>query len=455
MREQDPKERIKNFLEVPFGYDQKEAVIEASRCLQCKNPPCVKGCPVEINIPKFILAIKQERFDDAIKIIKETNNLPAVCGRVCPQEDQCEKLCVLQKKGKPVRIGNLERFAADRSREKKAGADTPSRTAQNGLAKVAVIGAGPSGLTCASDLARLGYQVTIFEALHKSGGVLTYGIPEFRLPKDIVMDEVSEIESSGVEIKHNYIIGKIKKLDDLRKEGFKAFYIGSGAGLPYFMNIPGENLNGVYSANEFLTRVNLMKAYKYPEYDTPINVGRRVAVIGAGNVAMDSARSALRLGAEKVCIVYRRTEEEMPARLDEIHHAKEEGIEFHLLTSPVSISGDESGEVKKLVCLKNQLGEPDESGRRRPVPIKGSEFEMEIDTVIVAIGNGPNPILLETIEGLKLDRRGNIVADEKTGQTNIKDIFAGGDIVTGAATVIAAMGAGKQAARAIDNYLRG
>ncbi len=455
MREQDPKERIKNFLEVPFGYDQKEAVIEASRCLQCKNPPCVKGCPVEINIPKFILAIKQERFDDAIKIIKETNNLPAVCGRVCPQEDQCEKLCVLQKKGKPVRIGNLERFAADRSREKKAGADTPSRTAQNGLAKVAVIGAGPSGLTCASDLARLGYQVTIFEALHKSGGVLTYGIPEFRLPKDIVMDEVSEIESSGVEIKHNYIIGKIKKLDDLRKEGFKAFYIASGAGLPYFMNIPGENLNGVYSANEFLTRVNLMKAYKYPEYDTPINVGRRVAVIGAGNVAMDSARSALRLGAEKVCIVYRRTEEEMPARLDEIHHAKEEGIEFHLLTSPVSISGDESGEVKKLVCLKNQLGEPDESGRRRPVPIKGSEFEMEIDTVIVAIGNGPNPILLETIEGLKLDRRGNIVADEKTGQTNIKDIFAGGDIVTGAATVIAAMGAGKQAARAIDKYLRG
>lgn len=454
MREQDPKVRIKNFKEVPFGYDKDEAVAEAKRCLQCKKPLCVKGCPVEINIPAFILAIKEERFADAIKIIKQTNNLPAVCGRVCPQEDQCEKLCVLQKKGNPINIGNLERFAADWSRENKKEVTAPKPASRANGPKVAVIGAGPSGLTCGSDLAKMGYQVTIFEALHKAGGVLTYGIPEFRLPKDIVMDEVAEIEASGVEIKYNFVIGKIKTVDALRKEGYKAFYIASGAGLPNFMDIPGENLNGVYSANEFLTRVNLMKAYKFPEYDTPISVGKRVAVIGAGNVAMDSARSALRLGADTVYIVYRRTDQEMPARKDEIHHAKEEGIVFHLLTTPLKVVGDDAGEVKKMLCLKNELGEPDASGRRRPVPIKGSEFEIDVDTVIVAIGNGPNPVLLQTIKGLKLNKNGNIEADEITGETNIDDIFAGGDIVTGAATVIAAMGAGKSAARSIDAFLK-
>ena len=453
MREQDPKARIKNFGEVPYGYNKEEAIAEASRCLQCKTAPCVGGCPVEIDIPGFILAIKEERFSDAINIIKKTNNLPAVCGRVCPQEDQCEKVCVLSKAGKPINIGSLERFAADWYR--KNGEPSESKTINANADKVAVIGAGPAGLTCASDLARMGYGVTVFEALHKPGGVLSYGIPEFRLPKDIVMEEVADIEVSGVAIKYNYIIGKIKTIDTLREEGYKAFFIASGAGLPYFMNIPGENYNGVYSANEFLTRVNLMKAYKFPEYDTPINVGKKVAVIGAGNVAMDSARSALRLGAEKVYIVYRRTENEMPARIDEIHHAQEEGVEFHLLTSPVEIVGDDKGEVTKLICLKNELGEPDASGRRRPVAVEGSEFDLEMDTVIIAIGNGPNPVLLETIDGLNLNKWGNIEADEKTCQTNIKDIFAGGDIVTGAATVIAAMGAGKHAAKNIDKYLCG
>jgi len=453
MREQDPKERIQNFKEVPYGYNEEEAIAEASRCLQCKTKPCVNGCPVEIDIPAFILAIKEKQYRDAINIIKQTNNLPAVCGRVCPQEDQCEEVCVLQKAGKPINIGALERFAADWGMENNASSEEKANANRTGE-KVAVIGAGPAGLTCASDLSNSGYNVTVFEALHSPGGVLTYGIPEFRLPKDIVMAEVAGIETSGVEMKYNYIIGKIKTIDNLREEGFKAFFVASGAGLPYFMSIPGENLNGVYSANEFLTRVNLMKAYKFPEYDTPINVGKKVAVVGAGNVAMDSARSALRLGAEKVYIVYRRTEQEMPARIDEIHHAKEEGIEFHLLTSPIEIVGDESGEVKKLICLKNELGEPDDSGRRRPVPVEGSEFELEMDTVIIAIGNGPNPVLLDTIEGLELNRWGNIKADEETYRTNIEDIFAGGDIVTGAATVIAAMGAGKQAARSIDKYLK-
>jgi len=456
MREQNPKDRIKNFNEVPYGYSEEEAVKEAARCLQCKNPPCVKGCPADINIPAFIKAIKEKRFTDAITVIKNTNNLPAVCGRVCPQEDQCEKQCVLMKAGKAINIGALERFAADWEREHSSKSATKERNTQYDIRntkKVAVIGSGPAGLTCAADLAKMGYSVTVFEALHKPGGVLVYGIPEFRLPKEIVQKEVDEIEKLGVEVKLNYVVGKTGIVDDLKKKGYKAFFIASGAGLPHFLGIPGEDLNGVYSANEFLTRVNLMKAYRFPEYDTPVNVGKKVAVIGAGNVAMDSARCALRLGAEKVHIVYRRTEAEMPARLDEIHHAKEEGIEFHLLTTPMKIVGDEKGNVKKLVCLQNKLGDPDDSGRRSPVPIEGSEFEIEMDTVIIAIGNGPNPLLLGTVKGLELTRKGNVKADDK-GRTSLPDVFAGGDIVTGSATVIAAMGAGKQAAKAIDEYLR-
>ena len=455
MREQEPKDRAKNFLEVPYGYNEEEAVEEAARCLQCKAAPCVDGCPAEVDIPGFIKNIKERDFKAAIATIMNTNTLPAVCGRVCPQEDQCEEKCVLLKTGQPINIGALERFAADFERQLEEEKEV-KRKKEKGKRelkdKVAVIGSGPAGLTCAADLAKMGYDVTVFEGLHKPGGVLTYGIPEFRLPKDIVMTEVEGIEHLGVEVKYNYLIGKIKTIESLREEGFKAFFISTGAGLPYFMGIPGENLSGVYSANEFLTRVNLMKAYKFPEYDTPVNIGRKVAVVGAGNVAMDSARCALRLGAEKVHIVYRRTEEEMPARIDEIHHAQEEGIEFHLLTSPIEIVGDELGNIVKLICLKNELGEPDSSGRRRPVPVEGSEFDLEMDTVIIAIGNGPNPLLLNTVEGLQLNKWGNIVADEE-GRTSVKDVFAGGDIVTGAATVIAAMGAGKHAAKTIDSYL--
>ncbi|MFH1782074.1 MAG: NADPH-dependent glutamate synthase [Candidatus Omnitrophota bacterium] len=453
MREQDPKQRIKNFDEVPYGYSEDEAIKEASRCIQCKNPLCVKGCPAEIDIPAFIKAITDKKFSDSISIIKNTNNLPAVCGRVCPQEDQCEKLCILGKKGTPINIGNLERFAADWEFKNATEKRSPDSKKNDKSKKVAIIGAGPAGLTCAADLAKMGYDVTIFEALHKPGGVLTYGIPEFRLPKDIVMKEVEEIKKLGVEIKYNYIIGKIKTVDKLREEGFEAFFISTGAGLPYFMGIEGEQLNGVYSANEFLTRVNLMKAYRFPEYDTPINIGENVAVVGGGNVAMDAARCALRLGAKKVHIIYRRTEKEMPARVDEVHHAKEEGIEFHILTNPVRIIGDEKGRVNKIVCIKNELGELDKSGRRRPVPIEGSEFEMDMNIAIIAIGNGSNPLLLDTIPGLNLTRRKNIEADGQ-GSTNIKDIFAGGDIVTGAATVIAAMGAGKNSAKAIDKFLK-
>ncbi|MFH1305303.1 MAG: NADPH-dependent glutamate synthase [Candidatus Omnitrophota bacterium] len=452
MREQDPKKRITNFDEVPYGYSEKEAVQEASRCLQCKNAPCVTGCPAEVAIPEFIAAIREKRSDDAISIIHRTNNLPAVCGRVCPQEDQCEKTCVLIKTGNPINIGGLERFAADRAQKSTLKPAARPREADK-KKKVAVIGSGPAGLTCAADLALLGYHVTIFEGLHEVGGVLVYGIPEFRLPKSIVAEEVDRIRTLGVEVKLNYVIGKTRSFKDLRKDGFKAFFIATGAGLPYFLGIDGESLNGVYSANEFLTRVNLMKAYKFPEYDTPINVGKNVAVIGGGNVAMDSARCALRLGAEKVRVVYRRTEREMPARIDEIHHGKEEGIEFCLLTSPVSMRGDDKGRINKMVCHKNRLGDPDPSGRRRPVPVDGSDFELDIDTVVIAIGNGPNPLLLRTVIGLELNKRGNIKADEN-GQTSVKDIFAGGDIVTGSATVIAAMGAGKQAARAIDVYLQ-
>jgi len=453
MREQSPRDRIKNFDEVPYGYSEEEAVKEAARCLQCKPPPCVKGCPAEIDIPGFIKAIEERRFADAIAVIRKTSNLPAMCGRVCPQEDQCELTCVLNKTGNPINIGALERFAADWGIRNAGESQAAASPAEARGEKVAVIGAGPAGLTCAADLADKGYDVTIFEALHKPGGVLTYGIPEFRLPKDTVMTEVESIRSLGVEIKLNYVIGRIKTIDGLRRDGFRAFFMSTGAGLPYFLDIEGESLNGVYSANEFLTRVNLMKAYRFPDYDTPINVGRTAAVVGAGNVAMDAARCAVRLGADKVYIVYRRTEAEMPARIDEIHHAKEEGIEFSLLTSPLRILGDENGCVKKMVCLKNELGEPDSSGRRRPVPMEGSEFELDMDTVIIAIGNGPNPLLLDTVTGLKRDKRGNIEADED-GRTSIADIFAGGDIVSGAATVIAAMGAGKRTARTMDKYIK-
>ena len=455
MKKQSAKERIENFNEVALGLSEEEVLKEAKSCLGCKKATCIAGCPVEIDIPAFIGLIKEKRYDAAIKKIKEKNNLPAICGRVCPQEDQCEKTCVLSKKGKTVRIGYLERFVADWEMENKLDTriNTNKNTNKHRDAKVAVIGAGPAGLTCSADLVRMGYDVTLFESLHKPGGVLVYGIPEFRLPKAIVDYEVDNIRSLGVTMETNAIVGKTVTLDDLRKEGFRAFFIASGAGLPYFMGIPGENLNGVYSANEFLTRTNLMKAYRFPEYDTPVSVGKRVGVIGGGNVAMDSARCAKRLGAKEVIIIYRRTEAEMPARTEEIENAKEEGIQFDLLTNPLSIFG-EGGWIREAECIRNSLGEPDASGRRRPVPIKGSEFKMKLDTLVCAIGQGPNPLLLSTIAGLKLTRKGNIEADEE-GITSLPDVFAGGDIVTGAATVISAMGAAKKAARAIDRYLRG
>jgi len=449
MREQDPKERIKNFNEVPFGYTEEEAVIEAERCLQCPKPPCIEGCPVNVDIPGFIKAIRERDFDRAIKIMKNTNSLPAITGRVCPQETQCEERCVLGKKFEPVAIGRLEAFIADW--EAKRGIKIPEKAKPLNI-KVAVVGAGPAGLTCAADLSKMGYDVTIFESLHLPGGVLTYGIPEFRLPKSIVEREVNYIKDLGVKIQCNVVVGRTVTVDDLFKKGYKAIFIGTGAGAPRFMKIPGENLLGIYSANEYLTRVNLMKAYKFPEYDTPIKRGKVVAVIGAGNVAMDAARTALRMGAEKVMIVYRRTEKEMTARLEEYHHAKEEGIEFHWLTTPVRYIGDEEGWVKEMEVIKNKLGEPDESGRRRPVPIPGSEFRMKVDMVIVAIGTVPNPLVAKTT-GLKTGRHGVVIADEN-GRTSREGVWAGGDIVTGAATVILAMGAGKKAAKDIDRYLK-
>jgi glutamate synthase (NADPH/NADH) small chain len=451
MPQRPVKERIRDFFEVPLGLPEDVAIEEARRCLQCKKPSCVKGCPVEIDIPGFIGLLGEGRFDEAIAKIKEKNSLPAICGRVCPQEDQCEKECVLGKKGQPIAIGYLERFLADYEREK--GITTPPLPRPIPK-KVAVIGSGPAGLTCAGELAKMGYQVTIFEALHAPGGVLVYGIPEFRLPKAIVRQEVEYVKSLGVEIQVNMVVGKTFTLEDLRDAGYEAFFIGTGAGLPYFLNIPGENLNGIYSANEFLTRSNLMKAYLFPRYDTPIKVGRRVAVIGGGNVAMDAARTALRLGAEEVCLVYRRTKKEMPARIEEIERAEEEGVNCVILTTPVRFVGNENGWVTGMECIQMELGEPDESGRRRPVPIPGSEFIIPADTVVVAIGQGPNPLLLETIKGLALNKRGYIVADPETGATNLRGVFAGGDIVTGAATVISAMGAGKRAARAIDRFFQ-
>lgn len=452
MPSQDPKERIKNFDEVATGYTKEMALKEADRCIQCKKEPCRQGCPVEVDIPAFIAKIREEDFEGAIKKIKEKNNLPAICGRVCPQENQCEKYCTLGKKGEPVGIGRLERFVADWQLE--TGRIEEPQIPESTGKKVAVVGAGPAGLTAAADLARMGHQVTVFEALHVAGGVLMYGIPEFRLPKEIVQREIDYIRKLGVDIQTNSVIGKIDTVDDLLEQGYDAVFIGTGAGLPYFMNIPGENYNGVYSANEFLTRTNLMKAYKFPEYITPIKVGKRVAVIGAGNVAMDAARTALRLGAEESYIVYRRAAEQMPARKEEIEHAEEEGVQFKLLTSPIEIHGTEDGWVKGMTCIKYELGEPDESGRRRPIPIEGSEFFMEVDTIVMAIGQGPNPLVPSTTPGLELKPKGTIMAEEGTGKTTKEGVFAGGDIVTGAATVILAMGAGKNAAKAIDEYLR-
>lgn len=451
MPEQDPAERKRNFNEVPLGYAEETAILEAKRCIQCKKPGCVGGCPVDVQIPEFIQKIANGDFTGAARTLKETNSLPAVCGRVCPQEDQCEKFCILGKKGEPVAIGRLERFAADYERQ--AGVvEIPEIAPANGR-KVAVVGAGPSGLTIAGDLVKLGYDVTIFEALHKAGGVLIYGIPEFRLPKAIVDAEVAYLERLGVKIVLNAVIGRLKTIDELFAEGFIAAYIAVGAGAPVFMNIPGENLLGIYSANEYLTRSNLMKAYRFPEYDTPIVRGKNVAVIGGGNVAMDSVRTALRLGADNAYIIYRRSETEMPARKEEVHHAKEEGVQFHLLTNPVGYIGDENGWVKGMKCLRMELGEPDASGRRSPVAIPGSEFVIDVDTVVVSVGTMANPIVPSTTPGLETNRWGYIVTQGESGETSRAGVYAGGDIVTGSATVILAMGAGRQAAQAMHAYL--
>ena len=450
MPEQDAKVRARNFEEVTLGYTEEMAINEAQRCLNCKHMPCVAGCPVNVQIPKFISLIAEGKFADACAAIKETSALPAVCGRVCPQETQCECKCVRGIKGEPVAIGRLERFAADWAREHNA--EEIVKPESNGI-KVAIIGAGPAGLTCAGDLAKLGYDVTIFEAFHKAGGVLVYGIPEFRLPKVIVQKEVENLEKMGVKIMTNMVIGKVLSIDELFNDyGFKAVFVGSGAGLPSFMGIEGEGLVGVYSANEFLTRINLMKAY-LDEYDTPIRKGKSVAVVGGGNVAMDAARSAMRLGAEHVYIIYRRSEAELPARAEEVHHAKEEGIEFLLLNNPTKILGDENGNVRAIECIKMELGEPDASGRRRPVAIEGSNYEVPVDTVIMSIGTSPNPLIRSTTEGLEANKWGCLVADDKAATTK-EGVYAGGDAVTGAATVILAMGAGKTAAESMHEYLQ-
>ena len=450
VREQDPKVRATNFEEVCLGYNKEEAMEEASRCINCKNAQCIKGCPVSINIPGFIEQVKNGDFEKAYEIISESSALPAVCGRVCPQESQCEGKCIRGIKGEPISIGKLERFVADNAREQ--GLKPQKPTEKKGK-KVAVVGSGPSGLTCAGDLAKMGYDVTIFEALHEAGGVLVYGIPEFRLPKEkVVKKEIENVLSLGVKIETNVIIGKSLTVDDLfEKEGFDAVFIGSGAGLPKFMGIPGENLNGVFSANEYLTRSNLMKAFDETER-TPIMRAKRVAVVGGGNVAMDAARTALRLGAE-VHVVYRRSEAELPARVEEVHHAKEEGIIFDLLTNPVEILADENGWVSGIKCIRMELGEPDESGRRSPVEIPGSEFVIDVDAVIMSLGTSPNPLISSTTKGLEVNKRRCIVADEEFGQTSKNGVFAGGDAVTGAATVILAMGAGKNAAKGIDEFL--
>ena len=451
MREQDPKVRARNFEEVPYGYSPEEAVEEAKRCLTCKKPGCVQGCPVNINIPGFIGQIALGNFWEAMKVMKQTNTLPAICGRVCPQESQCEGQCVLGKKNEPVAVGNLERFIADWEAQQNECVMCEMQPATG--KKVAVVGAGPAGLTVASDCAKLGHSVTMFEALHKPGGVLAYGIPEFRLPKAIVEREVKFVTSMGVKLEVNHVVGKLKSVDELLSE-FDAVFVGTGAGQPSFMSIPGENSLGIYSANEYLTRSNLMKAYLFPKYDTPIVRGKRVATVGGGNVAMDSARTALRLGADKSILIYRRSREEMPARSAEVHHAEQEGIEFNLLTNPVRYIADEKGWVKAVECLRMELGEPDAGGRRRPVPVKDSEFQIPVDTVVVSIGNSPNPLIPQSTPGLETAKHGNVVADPKTGRTSKKGVFAGGDIVTGAATVILAMGAGRLAANSIDEYLK-
>ena len=450
MPEQDPNVRNKNFEEVSLGYTEEMAVEEAKRCLNCKNKPCVSGCPVSVRIPEFIDCVASGNMENAYKIIKTTNSLPAVCGRVCPQESQCEQKCVRGIKGEPVGIGRLERYVAD-WHMKHGGAET-FEGKPNGH-KVAVIGAGPAGLTCAGDLAALGYSVTVFEALHTAGGVLMYGIPQFRLPKEIVQKEIDGLKDKGVDIRTDMVMGKVLSVDELFEMGYEAVFIGTGAGLPSFMNIPGEELVGTYSANEFLTRVNLMKAY-LDEYDTPIIRPKNVAVVGGGNVAMDAARTAKRLGAENVYIVYRRAEEQMPARKEEIHHAKEEGILFNLLRNPVAIHGDENGRVRSIECIEMELGEPDASGRRKPVPKEGSNFEIPVDCVVMAIGNSPNPLIRSTTEGLEVNRKGCIVVDEATMATTREGVYAAGDAVSGAATVILAMGGGKEAARSIDQYIQ-
>ncbi|MFC1864465.1 NADPH-dependent glutamate synthase [Chloroflexota bacterium] len=454
MPRQDPKLRGENFNEVALGYSDEQAQAEANRCIQCPKRPCTEGCPVQVDIPDFIKAIRDGDMPEAVRTLKSKNSLPGICGRVCPQESQCEAACTLAKREAPIAIGRLERHVADWERTKKQSTNSPVNQPRPTGKRVAVVGSGPAGLTAAADLAKLGHSVTIFEALHVAGGVLVYGIPEFRLPKDIVQAEVDYVTSLGVELKLDSVIGKIDTVDELLTNGYHAVFLGTGAGAPMFLNIPGENLCGIYSANEFLTRVNLMKAYRFPEYDTPVSVGKRVVVIGGGNVAMDSARCALRLGAKEVYIVYRRSEKELPARREEVDNAMEEGIIFKFLTNPSRFLGSGRGWVMAMECIEMELGEPDESGRRRPIPKPGSEFVIYVDTVVVSLGTTPNPLITSTTEGLETTRRGTIVADESTGKTVKPKVWAGGDIVTGAATVISAMGAGKRAAASIDAYLK-